>query len=75
MKTSNHILHKTYDNCFKVQEVEGGEAKAESFLGLVLVNHLLQQLIQNSFAKGLSQNGRNMGIKNNIKETSEVCVT
>ena len=27
-------------------EVEGGEAKAESFLGLVLMNHLLQHLIQ-----------------------------
>ena len=26
--------------------MEGGEEKAVSFLGLVLVNHLLQQLIQ-----------------------------
>ena len=30
---------------FQVQEVEVGEVKAESFFGLVLVNHLLQQLI------------------------------
>ena len=27
-------------------EVEGGEVKAQSFLGLVLMNHLLQHLIQ-----------------------------
>ena len=27
-------------------EVEGGEVKAESFLGLMLMNHLLQYLIQ-----------------------------
>ena len=30
---------------FQVQEVEVGEVKAESFFGLVLVNHLFQQLI------------------------------
>ena len=30
---------------FQVQEVEVGEVKAESFFGLMLVNHLFQQLI------------------------------
>ena len=30
---------------FQVQQVEVGEVKAESFFGLVLVNHLFQQLI------------------------------
>ena len=42
-----------------VQEVERGEVKAESFLGLVLVNHLLQQLAQIILVlqHGLPQNG------------------
>ena len=34
MKTSNHLLHKNYEDCCPVQEVEGREMKAESFLGL-----------------------------------------
>ena len=54
--------------------MEGGEVKAENFLGLVMVNHLLQQLIP-VLQQGLSQNGRNIGIKSNIKETTEAYVT
>ena len=46
MKTSNHLLHKNEEDCSPVQEVEGGEVKAVSSLGLVLGNHLIQQLIQ-----------------------------
>ena len=46
MKTNNHLLHKNWEDCSLVQEVEGGVVKAETFFGLVLVNHLLQQLIQ-----------------------------
>ena len=40
--------------------MEGGEVKAVSFLGLVLGNHLLQQLIQVLLVlqHGLPQNGR-----------------
>ena len=54
--------------------MEGGEVKAENFLGLVMVNHLLQQLIL-VLQHGLSQKGRNIGIKSNIKETMEAYVT
>ena len=43
-----------------VQEMEGGEVTAVSFLGLALVNHLLQQLIQIILVlqHGLPQNGQ-----------------
>ena len=67
MKTSNHLLHKNEEDCSPVQELEGGEVKAASFLGLVLGNHLIQQLIQILLVlqHGLPQNGRlkNVGIK------------
>ena len=60
MKTSNHLLHKNEEDCSPVQEVEGGEVKAVSSLGLVLGNHLIQQLIQILLVlqHGLPQNGR-----------------
>ena len=52
--------------------------KAVSFLGLVVVNDLLQQLVQIILIlqQGLSQTDdwRNMGIKSNIKESTEVYV-
>ena len=40
-------VQQELEKCSPVQVVEGGETKAESFIGLVQVNHLLlQQLIQ-----------------------------
>ena len=47
MKTSNYLFNKSWKNYSPVHEVEGGEVKAEIFIGLVQINHLLlQQLIQ-----------------------------
>ena len=58
--------------------IKGRGRRGVSFLGLVLVNHLLQQLIQIILVlqHGLPQNGRlkKYGIKGNIKETTEVYV-
>ena len=73
------VTHKNWEDCSPVYEVEGGEVKAVSFfLWLVLVNHLLQQLIQIILVlqHGLPQTHgwKNIGIKSNIKETTEVYV-
>ena len=73
MKTSNHLLHKSWEDCSPEQEMEGGQVKADSFLALMLVNQQLIQIIL-VLQRSLSQNGflkKYEGIKSNIKETTE----
>ena len=71
MKTSNYLLIRSFKDCFPVENAAGGELKAESFIGLVQVSHLLpQHLIQILVLQHrLPQNGQlqKYGIKNSEK--------
>ena len=68
MKTSNYLLSTSFKDCFPVENVAGGKLKAESFIVLVQVSHLLpQNLIQILVLQHrLPQNGQlqKCGIKN-----------